>query len=126
MVTDAEQENTAGGFDDKKEHYHFFRMTRKILLAGMGAAALAQDEVEDFINRLVDRGEIAEKDGRSLIHEMMEKRKAKFSKVEDEAARQVEKALNRMNMPSKADLDALSEKIAALARKVDELKHDPD
>ena len=45
-------------------------MARKVLLASVGAVALAQDEVEAFVNRLIERGEIAEKDGRKLINEI--------------------------------------------------------
>ena len=36
--------------------------------------------------------------------------------------KRVEAILGRMNVPSKADIDALSGKITALTKKVDELK----
>ena len=39
-------------------------MVRKVLQAGVGAFALTKDEVEDFVSKLVERGEIAEQDGR--------------------------------------------------------------
>jgi hypothetical protein len=41
-------------------------LSRKVLLAGVGAAVLAQDEISDFVDRLVERGEIAEQDARNL------------------------------------------------------------
>ena len=47
----------------------------KVLLAGIGAAALAQEEIEDFVNRLVERGEIAEADGKKMMKDVLEKRK---------------------------------------------------
>ena len=50
---------------------------RRVLMAGIGAVVLAQEEVEEFVNKLIDRGEIAEKDGRKLINEVVEKRKKK-------------------------------------------------
>ncbi len=93
-------------------------LARKVLLASMGAVALAQDEIEDFVNRLVERGEIAEKDGRKLIKEVVEKRRKTTKDVE----KAVQDVYDRMNVPSKADIDALSTKIAALTKKVDELK----
>jgi poly(hydroxyalkanoate) granule-associated protein len=97
-------------------------MLRKVLLATMGAAAIAQEEIEALVNRLVERGEIAEKDGKKLIHEMMDKRKTKTTKVEDEISKNIEGALDRMNIPTKADVEALSQKITALSKKIDELK----
>jgi poly(hydroxyalkanoate) granule-associated protein len=108
--------------DEAKEGNPFFEATRKVLLAGIGAVALAQEEVEKFINQLVERGEIAEKDGKKLIREVMDKRKKGAEKAEDEVTKRVEAVLDRMSVPSKADIEALSEKIAELSKKVDELK----
>jgi len=95
---------------------------RKVLLASVGAVALAQDEVEDFVNKLVDRGEIAEKDGKSLVRDMVEKRKKQTAKAEQELDQRIEELLHRMNVPTKGDIEALSAKITELSAKVDELK----
>jgi poly(hydroxyalkanoate) granule-associated protein len=97
-------------------------LLRKALLATIGAAAIAQEEVEALINRLVERGEIAEQEGKKLAQEMMEKRKIKTAKVETEISKNLEGVLERMNIPTKADVDALSQKISGLSKKIDELK----
>jgi polyhydroxyalkanoate synthesis regulator phasin len=99
-----------------------FDAAHKVLLAGIGAVALAQDEIEEFVNRLVERGEIAEKDGRKLVRDVLEKRKKEAKKAEDEMDKRIEDLLNRMNVPTKSDIEALSAKIVALTKKVDELK----
>jgi polyhydroxyalkanoate synthesis regulator phasin len=95
---------------------------RKVLLAGIGAVALAQEEIEDFVSKLVERGEIAEKDGKKLVREVMDRRKKETEKAEDEFSKRIEDILDRMNVPTKADIELLSEKISALSKKVDELK----
>lgn len=99
---------------------------RKVLLAGIGAVALAQEEIEEFVNRLIERGEIAEKDGRKLINEMVEKRKKKAEETAKDAEshldKRIESIVKRMNIPTKSDIDALSAKITTLTKKVDELK----
>jgi polyhydroxyalkanoate synthesis regulator phasin len=105
-----------------KSQSQMMEMVRRMLLATIGAAAIAQEEIEALVNRLVERGEIAEKDGKKLIHEMMDKRKSKTSSVEGEISKNLEGVLNKMNIPSKADVEALSQKIAALSKKIDELK----
>lgn len=99
----------------------FMDTARKILLASIGAVALAQDEIEDFVNRLVERGELAEEEGKKLIREMREKRKNQTQKVREEITKRLEELLVRLNIPTKADIEALSEKIAALSNKVDEI-----
>jgi poly(hydroxyalkanoate) granule-associated protein len=107
---------------DKEERNPLLEALRKVLLASIGAVALAQEEIEDFVNRLVEKGEIAEKDGRKLVKEVMDKRKKSTEKAEDEITKRIEAVMERMSVPSKADIEALSEKITALAKKVDELK----
>jgi len=97
-------------------HSGFFDLSRKILLASIGAAVLAQEEVESFVNRLVQRGELAEIDARRLIKEVIERRE----KIAREKTSEVKSA--RPAPITKADIEALSAKIAELNRKIEELK----
>ncbi len=106
----------------EEERRTILEMARKVLLAGMGAVALAQDEVEAFVNKLIERGEIAEKDGKNLIDDLREKRKKETKKAEKEVNKRIEEVLERLNVPSKADIEALNQKIATLTEKIDELK----
>ena len=107
---------------EPEERNPLYEAVRKVLLAGIGAVALAQEEVEDLVNKLVERGELAEKDGKNLVREIMSKRQKGQEKVEDEYTKRVEDILERMNVPTKSDIDALGKKITALSKKVDELK----
>jgi poly(hydroxyalkanoate) granule-associated protein len=116
------QEGMAEQANGAEERNPLVEALRKVLLAGIGAVALAQEEIEDFIDKLVERGEIAEKDGRKLAREVMEKRKKTTEKAEDQFNKRVEEILERMNVPAKSDIDALSDKITTLSQKVDELK----
>jgi poly(hydroxyalkanoate) granule-associated protein len=99
-----------------------FEAARKVLLASIGAVALAQEELEDFINKLVEQGEIAEKEGKKLVQEMREKRKDRFLSVEDRMSKRMEESLKNMNIPTKADVEALNAKISALSKKIDDLQ----
>lgn len=106
----------------EEERNPFVEITRKVLLASIGAVAIAQEELEAFVNKLVERGEIAEQDGKKLVRDVMEKRKKDAQKAEDELDKRMEEILDRMNVPTKSDIEALSAKITALTKKVDELK----
>ena len=94
----------------------------KVLLAAVGAVAMAQDEIEDFVNKLVERGEIAEKDGRAMIRDLREKRKKKEVQAQEAVDTRIEELMERMDVPTKSDIEALSAKIAELSEKVDQLK----
>ena len=106
----------------EKNQSQMAEMLRKVMLATIGAAVIAQEEIEALINRMIERGEIAEKDGKKLMHEMMDKRKNKTMKVEDEINKNISDVLERMNIPTRTDIDALSQKINGLSKKIDELK----
>ncbi len=113
----AQEEMAGHEMEDARSR--FFEAARRVVLAGIGAVALAQDEAEDFVHRLVERGEIAEKDARKLIKEVTERR---TKRAERELDRRVEDLLDKMNIPSKADIDALSAKITTLSHKIDDLR----
>ena len=97
-------------------------MARKVMLATIGAVALAQEEAEAFIKKLIERGEIAEQDGRKMMDDLKEKRKKRAKNAEDELESRVSQILERTGVPTKADIDALSAKIGELTNKIDELK----
>jgi len=115
-----------------EEHSQLYKITRKVVLAALGAVGMATDELETFVDKLVERGEIAEKDGRKLVDEIREKgqerikenraRVQKLVGIQPKEEEDVEEVLHRMDIPSKSDIRELSAKIAALTRKVEELK----
>ena len=106
----------------QEERSLVYETLRKLLLAGLGTVVVAQDEIEHFIEKMVEKGEIAEKDARKLVKEVVDRRKEGAKKAEAKIDKRVEEALNRMNIPTKADIEALSNKITALTKKVEELK----
>lgn len=103
----------------------FLSGLRRVLMAGIGAVALTQEQIEDFVSKLVERGEIADGDARKLVGDVIDRRKRMVQdgtrKAEEELDKRIEGLLSRMNIPSKSEIDSLSQKIADLSSKVDEL-----
>ncbi len=101
------------------------KIVRNVLLAAIGTVALGKEEIEAIVNRLVERGEIAEKDGREMITDLFERRPKDLPKpeikVEGVMDGRIEGILARMNVPSRGDVEELGKKIADLSRKVDDL-----
>jgi poly(hydroxyalkanoate) granule-associated protein len=116
MTTEKEPEQVT-----ERERYPLLESVRKVLLASVGAVAIAQDEIEELVDRLIERGEIAEKEGRTLVQDMMERRRSQAKHTEQEMDQRLEEMLHRINVPTKSDIDALSAKIAALTEKVEQL-----
>ena len=123
MPKTTENVSTHGnGAEPKEESSYLLGMTHKVLQAYIGAMALAQDEIEDFVHKLVERGEVAEKDARQLVKDVMEKSRKQMRMTDDDVSHRVEDTLDRMNVPTKSDIETLGAKIAELTKKVDELK----
>lgn len=93
-------------------------LARKVLLAGVGAAALAQEEVEAFVKKLIEKGELSESDGRVLIKDLRDKRRKRVEEVID---RRIVTILERLKVPTKSDYETLTEKITELTKKLDDL-----
>ncbi len=109
--------------EEKKETVHgdLYDMTRRVLLAGIGAAALAYDEATAFVDRLVERGELARGEARELMKEFAAERKEKMGHVRNRVRGNVEHALEMLDLPRRSDLDALQRRIDALSARVEAL-----
>jgi len=105
-----------------------FEPIRRLVLASVGVVALTMDEIDSFLKRLVDRGEIAQKDAEKLLREVQSRlqrggthAEATAEKAESRFETSIEQVLNRLNIPTKRDIDELGAKIAQLTARVEEL-----
>jgi poly(hydroxyalkanoate) granule-associated protein len=106
----------------EKEGNTILNFAHNLLWAGLGVAAITQEGVEQLVNKLVERGELAEQDGRKLIESLKERRQNRAKAVEEELDKRLEQALTRLNLPSKTDIDDLSTQVTKLAKQVEKLK----
>ncbi len=98
----------------------------RVMLAAVGTLGLFQDEMEHFVNKAVERGQIAEKDARKTMNDVTEKRKDAGKEVDKrfkEVDKRFEDMLVKLNIPTKNDITALNDKIADLTQKVESLKN---
>lgn len=104
--------------EQEQENKGLFELSRKVLLAGVGAAVLAQEEAEKFVGKLQEKGEVAEKDARRLLDEMNDKRK----KIERE--RKAEAVRSQPAVATKEEVEDLHEKVDKLTEVIQQLKNE--
>ena len=101
------------------------KTAHKGIQAGLGVVALGAEEIEAIIKRLLEKGEVAEKDGRKMFDEWMSRGREPMNKYEEKVEgmldHRIESVLGAMNIPSKNDIADLTQKIATLSKKVAEL-----
>ncbi|WP_428776564.1 phasin family protein [Vibrio sp.] len=106
---------------------------RKVFWFGLGTVALVQENLKalventnSYTNKMVEKGEVVEKDGRKMVNEFVEpyqkEVKDRVKEVEKQFNQLTENVLNRVNVPSATNIEDLNKKVAGLGRKVDQLK----
>lgn len=106
---------------------------RQAWLAGIGALFSTWDGLGDFANKLVERGETVEQDGQRLVRAKMKKTMKTMDRAESGLNRQWRDLLERlgiptldhiekMDYPTRADLEELNQRIVALNRSLTQLR----
>jgi poly(hydroxyalkanoate) granule-associated protein len=118
---------------EEAEEKQLQEAAHNLYLASVGAVAMVQDMVSACLVKFVERGEVVEAETRQRLGDRMAKRKHQVRKMtrrqektatdaDAEMEAQVQGLLDRMNVPSKDDIDALGAQVTELTNKVDELK----
>ncbi len=98
----------------------------KLFQAGLGAVMMVQDEVTGLTNKLIEQGESVEQKSRKRVDSFVDERKKETKKLGKRAEKnwnkQMENILHRVNVPTRAEINSLNNKITRLTKKVDELK----
>lgn len=104
----------------------------KVWLAGLGALAVTEEEGSKFFNNLVDKGEKFESRRKDDLESLKGKADdaieavgSKWSKVERVVDERVGKALDKLGLPSRSEIQGLTERVEALTAKLSELEAKP-
>lgn len=103
--------------------------TRKIFLAGIGAAALTCEKAGEVISNLVQKGKLSVEEGKELSQELTRNMTEKGSETKDAIMEKVEnlkpltkeglkEILQEMNYATKAEVVELKRKIEILEEKL--------
>jgi poly(hydroxyalkanoate) granule-associated protein len=90
---------------------------KKMMLFGVGLAAMTREKTEEFVKELVKKGEMSEKEGKQLVNDLMEKSKKMTRDLETKTEEMVAATLKRLNIPTRKELDELRERIDKLEKR---------
>jgi poly(hydroxyalkanoate) granule-associated protein len=97
---------------------------RRMMLAGLGAVAMAVDAAEDTFDRLVDRGERVQSELEERAREARRGRLMRRSRLGNAFRNAMDAFLDTLAVPNKADIDTINVKLNILTRKIDDLQMD--
>lgn len=96
-----------------------FEYLKKSLLTGVGLALRSKSEIEDLAREFAEKSKMNQEEAREFLKECQQKyddAKAGFDKKIENT---IENILNRLDLPSRSDIQALNDRIDDLAAKID-------
>jgi polyhydroxyalkanoate synthesis regulator phasin len=90
----------------------------KALMMGAGFP----DKVTEVVDDLVKKGELSESQGARLVRECSEKMSEASNELGRTASELIKKTLEKMNIPTRDELDNLNKKVKSLSSKVKKLE----
>ncbi len=92
-------------------------LIKKGVLAGLGLVSLTREKAEAFIDELVKRGELSEKERKQSVDELVERSKEVKNDLYKKVEKMVDDILKKMNIPTRTEVNELKMKIAELEAK---------
>lgn len=95
-----------------------FDIIRSAMLAGLGI----QEKVKEFVDELVKKGELSESQGAKIVKEWSEKAEKNTEDISRNLNEVITKAMDKIRLSTKEDLDSLSAKVAELAARLEKVE----
>jgi polyhydroxyalkanoate synthesis regulator phasin len=86
-------------------------MLKDLLYAGIGAATVMREKVEDEVKKLQDEGKLKTSDAKSFLESIEKKGHEEQTRVKEELKTTLKEVIDELGIATKADLDALKESL---------------
>ena len=90
----------------------------KTLMAGLGVP----EKINEVVDELIKKGELSESQGAKLVRECTEKVSSTGDEINRTVSALIDSALEKMNIPTRDEVDKLNKKITTLSSKVKKLE----
>lgn len=90
-------------------------MLKNFLYAGVGAAFLTKEKIEELKGELIDKGKLTKEEGQQFVEDLIKRSERAKDELELWMNKQVEERIKHLDL-------ATSDEVADLRRKVEELQ----
>jgi len=91
-------------------------IVRKTLLLGIGLAAMTRDKIEEAAKKIAEEDKLSEEEGKKLADDLLKQSDEARKNLKDQVEKFVDKTLEKLNSPSRKDLQNLEERIEKLEK----------
>ena len=97
-------------------------LLKKGFYTGLGLALITKEKAEELAKELVMKGELSEKEGKGFVVEILKKSKEAEQEFKKKAETLVYNAIKKIDVPSKKEFTAITQRLAILEGKIEDLK----
>jgi polyhydroxyalkanoate synthesis regulator phasin len=90
-------------------------LLKNVVYAGVGAAFLTRDKIEEVRGELVNKGKMTKDEGKEFVDDLIKRSESAKDQLELWLTRQVEDRVNQLNL-------ATTDEVADLRRQIEELQ----
>ena len=89
-------------------------LMKKAMLIGLGITSMTRDKVEQFAREISEDSKLSEEEGKKLVEEMVRQSDEARVNMEKEVRGLVKKTMEKLNIPSRTEIQNLADRIEAL------------
>lgn len=90
-------------------------MLKNVVYAGIGAAFLTKEKIEELKGDLIEKGKMSQEEGRQFVDDLLRKSEKAKDQLDLWINKRVEDRVNQLNLATK-------DEVAELKRKIEELQ----
>ncbi|MEA3239281.1 MAG: phasin family protein [Candidatus Bipolaricaulota bacterium] len=96
-----------------------FDLTRKAILTSVGLGLIAKDKIDEVVEKIREENKLTEEESRKLAKELLDQSEEARKNLEEEVKKTVGDALEKLDVPSRKDLEDLETRIEKLEGQMD-------
>jgi len=114
----ADNSETKAGTSTRDATLGLRDLIERTFLAGMGAAAITKDRIQDLVQELVNKGQINADEGKEVVDRLVARSREEARSVLKKADSSLHSAYRNLGISSKQDLEELVMRIEQLEHRV--------
>ena len=95
-----------------------FDLLKKVTLMGIGITSMTKDKIEELAKEIVGEGKLSEEEGRKLVEGLLKQADEARKDLEDRVEKLVKSALEKLDIPSRGEVEKLEERIKKLETQI--------
>ncbi len=91
-----------------------FDLLKKTILTGIGIASLTKDKIEELGKKISEESKLSAEEGKKLVNDLLKQSEKAREDLENQVQKLVKIALEKLDIPTREDLNRLEKRIIKL------------